>query len=121
MQVALQQLCIVRAAIELLVQLLELLRQVNRPRHRGDEVGARDRSFVFDVSLAGRLEEDGDEVVREDARGPQDARDGALVVCIVLPPKPFEIFQASVHFVSETIHPSFVTAQRTDHVEDRRL
>ena len=120
-QVALHELRVVRTAIELLVQLLELLRQVDGPRHRGDEVGARDGPFVFDVALSGRLEDDGDEVVREDARCPQNARDGTLVVGVVLPPELLQIFQASVRLVSETIYPSFVTAQRIDDVDYRRF
>jgi len=86
-QMALQELGVVRAAVELLVELLELLRQVDWPCHRSDQIGACDGSFVLDVTLAGRLEDDGDEVVGEDARCPQDASDGAFVVRIVLPPK----------------------------------
>ena len=108
-QMALHKLRIVRTAIEFIVQLLELLRQVDGPCHRGNEIGARDGPFVFDVTLSGRLEDDRDEVVREDARCPQNASDCTLVVGLVLPPELFQVFQASVRFVSEAIHPSFVT------------
>ena len=118
-QVALHELRIIRTAIELLVQLLELLRQIDGPCHRGDKIGARDSSFVFDVTLAGRLEDDRHEVVWEDTRCPQDASDGTLVVSVILPPKLFQVFQTSMRFVSETIYPSFVAAQCIDDIKYR--
>ena len=49
-----------------------------------DKISECKGSFVFDMALACSVEDDRDEVVGEDAGRPQDASEGALIVCIVL-------------------------------------
>ena len=116
-----QELGVVRTLIVRLVELLELFCKVDRPCHRGHEVSARDGALVLDVAVAGGLEEDGDEVVGEDAGGPEDAGDGAVVVGVVLAPELLEILETAVALVAETVPAALVPSESIDNAADGRL
>ena len=121
MKVAEQELGVIHALVERIVQFFQLLCEVDRPRHGSHEVRARNGAFVFSDALPRRLEEDGDEVVGEDAGLPEYARHGAVVVGVVLAPVLLEVLQAAVALVAHAVHALLVASERVDDAPDGRV
>jgi hypothetical protein len=117
-EVAPQELGEVGSGVEIFVELFELFREVDGPRHSTHNVCGGDSTLVFGVSRSRGREENWDEVVGEQADFIEDTRYGTVVVRVVLPPYLLEILQTAVAFVSESVHARLYATEGRDDVPD---
>lgn len=112
---ALDELGIVCALVERVIQLFELLSNVDGPCHGSNHIRACNGPLVFHEAFPGSTEQDGNKIVHENTRFREKSGDGTIVVGVIFAPEFLEVTETASDLVSHSVYAILESADGFDH------